>query len=195
MEVLLTFMLITVHVLFPYTSVSTSSADTLSQQHQNVPSQGNSPSNDTYCDYPGVCGPNANCDLNQSPACVCLDGFTPKSPSGFDSMDYTQGCVRNKALNCTTDVFVKYAVLHEPSGTYSLLNQSLGEEGCKEKCLSNCSCMGYFTTGISGCKLWSGDLFDIRVINEGGQDLYFRMPASEEGMCSSSFNLPLVIID
>ena len=179
-------MLISVHVLFLYTSVSTS-ADTLSQQHQNVQSQGNSPSgilkNDTHSDYLGVCGPNGNCDLNQSPACVCLDGFTPESPSGFDSMDYTQGCVRKKALNCTADVFVKYDVFQEPSGTYSLLNQSLGEEGCKEKCLSNCSCMAYT---MGSCKLSSGDLYDVRVIKEGGQDLYIRMPASEEGMSSSS---------
>lgn len=133
----------------------------------------------TYCDISGVCGPNGNCDLNTSPACVCLNGFTAKSPSGWDSMVYTQGCVRNKPLNCSTDGFVKYSVFKEPNGTY-WSSQSLTDQDCKGRCLRNCSCVAY-TTG-SGCKLWSGNLFNVRVIAEGGQDLYIRMAASELGV-------------
>ncbi|RDX61597.1 G-type lectin S-receptor-like serine/threonine-protein kinase SD1-1, partial [Mucuna pruriens] len=186
MDMLAFLTLITFHVLFPSTV-----SDTLSRRvtittvgkNQNVQAEGTSPSginDDSYCSYHRVCGSNGNCDLNRAPACVCIEGFTPKSQSGWDSMDYTQGCVRKKALNCTTDGFVKYGVFQEPSGTYFLLNQSLGEDGCKERCFSNCSCVAYTTTG-SGCKLWSGDLFDVRVINGGGKDLYIRMPASEIG--------------
>ncbi|XP_057728587.1 G-type lectin S-receptor-like serine/threonine-protein kinase SD1-1 [Arachis stenosperma] len=33
---------------------------------------------------------------------------------------------------------------------------------------------------VGGCKLWNGDLFDVRLLKQGGQDLYIRMPASEE---------------
>ncbi|TKY49016.1 G-type lectin S-receptor serine/threonine-protein kinase SD1-1 [Spatholobus suberectus] len=179
MDMFVTLTLISFHLLFPSTV-----AETLLQrmvlettENQDVPARGIK--DDSYCSYHRVCGANGNCDLTRAPACVCLEGFTPKSLSGWDSMDYTQGCVRNKALNCTTDDFVKYGVFQEPSGTYIWLNQSLGDGGCKERCMRNCSCVAYTTD--SGCKLWTGHLFDVRVIKGGEQDFYIRMPASELG--------------
>ncbi|QHO31599.1 hypothetical protein HN51_019782 [Arachis hypogaea] len=134
----------------------------------------------SYCDYPGICGPNENCDVNKAQACECLDGFTPRSLTAFGSLDLTQGCVRKKPLDCSTDVFVTYPVLQEPTGNgtyYSVLDQSLG---CKENCKSNCSCMAAYTTGSGGCKFWSADLSDIRVIQGGHQYLYIRMPAFDQ---------------
>ncbi|MED6111859.1 hypothetical protein PIB30_056218 [Stylosanthes scabra] len=129
----------------------------------------------TICDqYSRVCGPNGNCD--EAKTCVCLDGFTPKSPTDYAYyLNFTQGCVRNTPLNCNTDVFVRYSSLTEPSGGYSLSNQ----EDCMGKCKSNCSCMAYEVIG-GGCKFWNGDLFDVRLVKQGGQDLYIRMAASEE---------------
>ncbi|GLT64173.1 hypothetical protein SLA2020_366810 [Shorea laevis] len=54
---------------------------------------------------------------------------------------------------------------------------------CRVKCLNNCSCMAYTNSNISGegsgCALWFGELLDIRKFDEGGQDLYIRMDASE----------------
>ncbi|KAL4293350.1 hypothetical protein HN51_043836 [Arachis hypogaea] len=153
----------------------------LTEESQNDSVSSSSGGNESYCDFPGICGPNGNCDVNKPLACGCLDGFTPKSPTAFDSLDYTHGCVRKKPLNCSTDVFVAYAVFQEPTGTsyyHSFFNQSSEAEGCKEKCKSNCSCMAAYTEIGSGeCKLWSGDLFDVRVIQEGRQYLYIRMPA------------------
>ncbi|MED6167510.1 hypothetical protein PIB30_003482 [Stylosanthes scabra] len=124
--------------------------------------------------YSRVCGPNGNCDETQT--CMCLDGFTPKSPNEFAYMNSRQGCVRNKPLNCNTDVFVRYSSLKDPSGGYSLPNQ----EDCMAKCKSNCSCMAYKVVLGGGCKLWNGDLFDAVLVKQGGQDFYIRMPASEE---------------
>lgn len=185
----MTLVLISFHpIVFPYTSVLAASSDY---------NRSGVMIDDSYCSYHKVCGANGNCDLNKAPACVCLEGFTPKSPSGSDSLDYTQGCVRQKALNCTTDVFFKYGVFQLPSGTYSLLNQSLAEEDCKERCFSNCSCVAYSytTTGVGiSCQLWTGDLFDVRVIKEGGKVLYIRMPALELSMSSSSCSQLLVVI-
>ncbi|XLS68770.1 hypothetical protein HN51_019793 [Arachis hypogaea] len=173
MEVLLSLILFNLHLLllvllpFTYTSVSADSSSGLK--------------NDTMCDYYRFCGANGNCDLTNPKLCVCLDGFTPKDPTSYDSSDFKMGCVKNKAWNCSTDVFVGYSVLHEPNGTSSLLNQqSLGGEDCKGKCSSDCSCMAYTIIG-SGCKLWSGDLFDVRFVKEGGQGIYIRTPASDKG--------------
>ncbi|GKV42590.1 hypothetical protein SLEP1_g49973 [Rubroshorea leprosula] len=53
-----------------------------------------------YCDQYGLCGAYGNCDSTQSPACQCFPGFKPKSPDGWSSGDWSQGCVRNKPLNC-----------------------------------------------------------------------------------------------
>ncbi|MED6113691.1 hypothetical protein PIB30_073141 [Stylosanthes scabra] len=39
--------------------------------------------------------------------------------------------------------------------------------------------MAYEVIG-GGYKFWNGDLFDVRLVKQGGQDLYIRMPASKE---------------
>ncbi|RWR88167.1 S-locus glycoprotein [Cinnamomum micranthum f. kanehirae] len=54
---------------------------------------------------------------------------------------------------------------------------------CKEECLKNCSCTAYATANVSGegggCVLWYGNLTDVKVYSDQGQDLYIRVAASE----------------
>ncbi|XP_020963809.1 G-type lectin S-receptor-like serine/threonine-protein kinase SD1-1 [Arachis ipaensis] len=63
------------------------------------------------------------------------------------------------------------------------LNQSMNLVDCRDKCLRNCSCVAYANSDIrgegSGCALWFGDLNDLRILPDAGQDLYIRVPASE----------------
>ncbi|KAF7822815.1 G-type lectin S-receptor-like serine/threonine-protein kinase [Senna tora] len=139
-----------------------------------------------YCDNYGLCGPNGNCVINDSPVCQCLRGFTPKSPQHWNSVDWSDGCVRNKALNCSEklkDGFVKFEGMKVPDTTHTWLDVSMNLEQCRDKCLSNCSCMAYTNSDVrgtgSGCVLWFGDLIDMRQYGSGGQDLYIRMTASE----------------
>ncbi|KAJ7948532.1 receptor kinase 3 [Quillaja saponaria] len=136
-----------------------------------------------YCDRYGACGPNGNCNGNSSPNCECLRGFQSKFPERWNTMDYSEGCVRRKPLNCKNDGFVRYVDLKVPDTTYSWLNQTMALKECREKCLKNCSCTAYTNSDIreggSGCALWFGDLNDIIVQPAGGQDLYIRVPASE----------------
>ncbi len=51
--------------------------------------------------------------------------------------------------------------------------------------MKNCSCTAYSNLDIrgegSGCLVWFGNLVDITVMTEGGQDFYVRMAASEIG--------------
>ena len=84
-----------------------------------------------------------------------------------------------------------------PDTTYSWVNGSMNLNECRAKCLNNCSCTAYANSNIinggSGCAMWFGDLIDIRQIaaNEHGaymQDVYIRIPASEQG------NRPMVFI-
>uniref|UniRef100_A0A2C9W6L4 non-specific serine/threonine protein kinase n=1 Tax=Manihot esculenta TaxID=3983 RepID=A0A2C9W6L4_MANES len=119
-----------------------------------------------YCDSYGLCGAYGNCIITDSPVCQCLKGFNPKSPDQWNSGDWSQGCVRNKSLNCQDgDGFIKYTELKLPDTEYSWVNKSMSLEECRGKC--------------SGCALWFNDLIDNRQIPSGGQDLYIRMSASE----------------
>ncbi|XP_043811028.1 G-type lectin S-receptor-like serine/threonine-protein kinase At4g27290 [Manihot esculenta] len=137
-----------------------------------------------YCDSYGLCGAYGNCIITDSPVCQCLKGFNPKSPDQWNSGAWSQGCVRNKSLNCQDgDGFIKYTELKLPDTKYSWVNKSMSLEECRGKCLNNCNCTAYsvfdIRNGGSGCALWFNDLIDIRQIPSGGQDLYIRMSASE----------------
>ncbi|TKY49014.1 G-type lectin S-receptor serine/threonine-protein kinase [Spatholobus suberectus] len=137
-----------------------------------------------FCDKYGACGPNGKCDQGELPAfCDCLKGFKPKSPVEWSGMKYSQGCVRDGAWECRNDGFSKYVGMKVPDTEFSWLNQNMSSLECREKCLRNCSCAAYANSDIreggSGCAMWFGDLMDLRVQPDAGQDLYVRVPASE----------------
>ncbi|BAT89392.1 hypothetical protein LR48_Vigan08g030300 [Vigna angularis] len=148
------------------------------------------------CDNYDSCGPNGLCVRTQSQPCNCLKGFSPKSPQNWNSSDWKEGCERNKALNCSSDVFVLFKGLKVPATTDTWLNKSIGLKECKVKCLKDCSCMAYTNSDIrnggSGCVLWFGDLIDMKQIETGGQDLYIRMNASEAEPGPSKHTLTIV---
>ncbi|KAI5420087.1 hypothetical protein KIW84_044038 [Lathyrus oleraceus] len=138
------------------------------------------------CDFYGTCGAYGTCIITGSQICNCLSGFSPKSPVAWNSSDWTQGCVRNKLLNCTNklkDGFVKVEGVKVPDCTHSWVDETISLDECRVKCLNNCSCMAYTNSNItgkgSGCVMWFGDLIDIREFKDDGQDLYIRMDASE----------------
>ncbi|KAK0599838.1 hypothetical protein LWI29_009103 [Acer saccharum] len=135
------------------------------------------------CDNYGICGAYGNCIITQSPNCQCLEGFKPKS-TGYG--DWSEGCVRNKALNYSRlDAFIKFNQLKLPDTTNSWVNKSMNLEQCRVKCLENSSCMAYSNLDIrgggSGCAIWFGDLIDIKHSSNYVQDLFIRMSASELG--------------
>nr|KYP35754.1 Putative serine/threonine-protein kinase receptor [Cajanus cajan] len=139
-----------------------------------------------FCDTYSLCGPYGYCVSTQSQSCQCLKGFSPKSPERWNSSDWSQGCVRNKPLRCKdklTEGFVKFKGLKVPDTTSTWLDESIGLEECRVKCLNNCSCMAFTNSDIrgggSGCAMWFGELVDMKMYVIGGQDLYIRMDASE----------------
>lgn len=133
-----------------------------------------------YCDEYGVCGPNSNCNMSMLPHCQCLNGFSPVS------QDFSQGCLRNKSLECgDKDGFKKLSGLKLPDTTLSWVDPKMDIEECRETCLKNCSCTAYTFSDIrgsgSGCAIWFEELMDIRHFPDGGQDLFIRMALSELG--------------
>ncbi|KAI4367177.1 hypothetical protein MLD38_022943 [Melastoma candidum] len=144
-----------------------------------------------HCDTFGLCGANGECNIANSPSCGCLPGFVPKYRVDWDTGDWSKGCVRRKKLSCEddgggrSDKFAKLTGLKVPDTREAWFDTTMTLAECQSACLKNCSCTAYTNLDIrgpgSGCLMWFGDLFDIRVLNENGQELYVRMAASEFG--------------
>lgn len=141
------------------------------------------------CDRYALCGAYGSCNINNSPSCGCLEGFTPKSPSEWSSGDWSGGCVRKNQLECGKgDGFLKVQSIKLPDTRNSWFNTSMELEECKKRCLNNCSCIAYsnidIRSGGSGCLIWFDELLDIREYIQEGQDLYIKMSASSLSMHS-----------
>ncbi|KAJ8628145.1 hypothetical protein MRB53_021452 [Persea americana] len=138
------------------------------------------------CDRYANCGAYGSCDPNRVVECECLNGFEPKTPSEWKLRDWSGGCVRRRSLDCDgkRDVFLRleHAKLL-PDTSSSRVEPGLNLEACKEECLKNCNCTAYASADISegdrSCLMWHGDLVDLRVYSDGGQDIYTRVAASE----------------
>ncbi|KAK4573987.1 hypothetical protein RGQ29_031783 [Quercus rubra] len=140
------------------------------------------------CDTYNLCGVYGNCIIGESPICQCIQGFKPKSEEPWNPEEWSKGCVRSTQLSCQDKEkigFVKFVGYKLPDTTYTWVNQSTNLEECRIKCLNNCACMAYSNSDIrdggSGCVIWLGDLIDIKpTAANNSQDLYIRMPASEQ---------------
>ena len=146
------------------------------------------------CDSYALCGAYSTCNIHRSPRCGCMKGFVPKFPYQWDTMDWSNGCVRKTSLDCQKgDGFAKYSGVKLPDTRNSWFNESMNLKECASLCLRNCSCSAYTNSDIkgggSGCLLWFGDLIDVKEFTENGQDFYIRMAASELGM-SFIYSLP-----
>ncbi|XP_029124552.1 G-type lectin S-receptor-like serine/threonine-protein kinase At4g27290, partial [Cajanus cajan] len=138
-----------------------------------------------YCDHYGVCGANSFCSSTASPMCECLKGYKPMSPEKWNSINWTQGCGLKHQLTCMNDGFASVDGLKVPDTTNTSVDETIDLEKCRKKCLKDCSCMAYTNSNISGagsgCVMWFGDLFDIKLYpaSGSGQRLYIRLHPSE----------------
>ncbi|XP_059456161.1 G-type lectin S-receptor-like serine/threonine-protein kinase At4g27290 isoform X2 [Corylus avellana] len=156
------------------------------------------------CESYGLCGAYATCNMNRSPVCSCLEGFLPKSPKYWDSIDWSDGCVRTTPLECNDgDGFLKHTGVKLPDTSSCWYNKSMSLKECEGMCLKNCNCTAYASLDVrgggSGCVLWFGSLIDTREYSEGGQDLYLRMAISElehleKKRCSDKQKLVAIIV-
>ena len=138
------------------------------------------------CENYAYCGAYATCNANSSPECACLEGFVSKSPKDWNSVDWSDGCVRRTQLECNDgDGFLKYTGVKLPDTSSSWFNMTMSLKECEGLCKKNCSCTAYSNLDVrgkgSGCLLWFGNLNDMRVFSQGGQDIYIRLANSELG--------------
>ncbi|KAI3769214.1 hypothetical protein L6452_00314 [Arctium lappa] len=148
------------------------------------------PETDT-CDRYAVCGSFGSCNIDNSPACECLNGFEPTAREQWAVADWSQGCRYKTPLDCRPgEGFKRYTNLKLPDTQWSRFNLTMNQEECERVCKSDCSCTAYTSVNISGpgsgCLLWFGDLIDIRKFAENGEDLYVRLPPSELDLVENS---------
>ncbi|WCJ23490.1 G-type lectin S-receptor-like serine/threonine-protein kinase At4g27290 [Euphorbia peplus] len=151
------------------------------------------------CDSYGLCGVDGICIINELPVCQCLKGFSPRSLQGWSLMDWSQGCLRNKPLNCDKgDAFRTYDRLKLPDPSHSWVSKTMNIRECKAKCLQNCSCMAYsyanFTGQGSGCTIWFNDLVDFRQFQDGAQHLYIRLSSSEIDQTKPTIKIAAIVV-
>ncbi|CAJ2645353.1 G-type lectin S-receptor-like serine/threonine-protein kinase At4g27290 isoform X2 [Trifolium pratense] len=139
------------------------------------------------CDSYATCGSNSVCNMNGNvPRCECLKGYVPKFPEQWNISYWSSGCVpkiNSVCGNNKTSGFLKYREMKLPDTSSSWYNKTMNLVECQKVCMKNCSCAAYTNVDIrnggSGCLLWFGDLVDMRVFSQWGQDLYIRVPSSE----------------
>ncbi|GLT56881.1 hypothetical protein SLA2020_298950 [Shorea laevis] len=135
------------------------------------------------CQHYAFCGKFANCNINKSPVCSCLEGYLPKSPVDWNLGNWSDGCVRYTPSDCEKDVFLKHTGLKWPDTSNSTVNMKMNLKECEQMCLTNCSCTAYTDADVrfggSGCLMWFADLIDIQDLTPEGQDLYIRLAPSD----------------
>ncbi|KAK1440443.1 hypothetical protein QVD17_06270 [Tagetes erecta] len=142
------------------------------------------------CDAYGTCGSYGVCSIDViQQSCSCLDEkrFVPRDKRSWDANDWSGGCIRRIPLDCKkgSDGFVKYSVSKLPETASSWFNMNTSLEGCKAKCLNNCTCIAYANPDatLQGCVLWFNDLIDIRLYSPSNinkaTDIFIRMASSE----------------
>ncbi|KAJ0764180.1 putative protein kinase RLK-Pelle-DLSV family [Helianthus annuus] len=145
------------------------------------------------CDDYGVCGPHGICSINAYNICGCLKGFELKNPQEMPQDNWSSGCRRIRPLDCAPDEgFMKFSSLKLPDTQNAVYDNHMSLQECEVACKSNCSCTAYanpnMTEGAVGCLLWFGDLIDLRVYSQNGQDLYVRLAATELLVNSTTSN-------
>ncbi|KAK6934352.1 Bulb-type lectin domain [Dillenia turbinata] len=143
------------------------------------------------CGNYGICGFNALCRSQDSSICQCLQGFTPKVPQKWKSLDWSEGCVRVTNLSCgAEDKFLSLEQINLPDLSHYQMGYGMPFDECRSKCQNICSCTAFAILDIVGqesrCLHWFGDLIDLKKDNENESVLYIKVPASEIGFDSNS---------
>ncbi|KQK14050.1 receptor-like serine/threonine-protein kinase SD1-8 [Brachypodium distachyon] len=143
------------------------------------------------CDGYRACGPYGVCSVAHSPPmCGCTAGFRPRFPKEWALRDGSGGCARQTEINCSSgagaggDGFEALSNMKLPESANATVDRTLSLEECRERCLGDCACRAYANANVStpggkGCFMWTGDLLDMRQFENGGQDLFVRLAASD----------------
>ncbi|XP_028796139.1 G-type lectin S-receptor-like serine/threonine-protein kinase At4g03230 [Neltuma alba] len=122
---------------------------------------------DSKCKIHNVCGNFGSCNINSSPICRCLPGFTSKS-QGENQVPSSEsgGCFRKPTScgqNTTTFIHLEKVKVRKPDKKVNAAN----ETECRSKCLNGCPpCTAYSYDASTNaysrmsipCSIWTSDL-------------------------------------
>ncbi|KAL0748031.1 hypothetical protein Bca101_030033 [Brassica carinata] len=140
------------------------------------------------CDIYDTCGPFGLCLRTNTPKCICMKGFVPKSDEEWRQGNRTSGCVRHTQLSCQANSSTKaqgkeadifYHMKHVKTPDMYQFATLLNAEQCHQGCLDNCSCTAFaYISGI-GCLVWNRELVDTVQFSSDGESLSLRLASSE----------------
>uniref|UniRef100_A0A2N9EM92 non-specific serine/threonine protein kinase n=1 Tax=Fagus sylvatica TaxID=28930 RepID=A0A2N9EM92_FAGSY len=107
------------------------------------------------CENYAYCGAYATCNANSSPECACLEGFVSKSPKDWNSVDWSDGCVRRTQLECNDgDGFLKYTGVKLPDTSSSWFNMTMSLKECEGLCNEKLFLHSIFKFRYQGNRKW-----------------------------------------
>ncbi|KAL5581845.1 hypothetical protein UlMin_014287 [Ulmus minor] len=130
------------------------------------------------------CGNFASCNSENRMMCKCLPGFEPKSPTDWNSGDFSKGCSRKRVLDCKEDKADDFLHLTKIKVEKGEKVDAEDVEECRNKCLGDCcEAYSFMTNRYStepGCWIWVDELFNIQeyVLDESG-DINVRVVTSD----------------
>ncbi|RWW80644.1 hypothetical protein BHE74_00011004 [Ensete ventricosum] len=154
------------------------------------------------CEVYGKCGVYGTCsDDGTTTTCGCLQGFEPRSSAEWGVSNWTGGCVRKTPLDCRLNSSSNENGFFTLPGVklpdHSDWASTIGSEsGCREACLSNCSCRAYaYAASDIGCLSWGHDLIDIYQFEfpQDGYDLHVKLAASDLDASSNKTKLRVIV--
>ncbi|MCO5563354.1 hypothetical protein L7F22_016995 [Adiantum nelumboides] len=140
------------------------------------------------CQVLRLCGQNSICNSNNQPNCACpAQGFRAVNQLEWDQQAFFHGCERKSPLNCSSthesdDGFfpITQTSFNDWSFTSSMAIADLQQ--CKDLCLANCSCNGFFFDGdgAGNCSLFTNPLYDGTLSSSSlSGSFYLRVAATD----------------
>ncbi|XP_010489461.1 PREDICTED: G-type lectin S-receptor-like serine/threonine-protein kinase At2g19130 [Camelina sativa] len=144
------------------------------------------------CQVYKYCGSFGICTEKAEPFCRCPQGFRPQSQKDWDLEDYSAGCVRNTALQCSPgDVNQFFPIRNMKVANHSKVLTQTSLSICASTCQRDCSCKAYaHDEGSNQCLIWAKDVFNLQQLEEDNSDqgntFYLRLAPSDIPNGSSS---------
>ncbi|XP_062087389.1 G-type lectin S-receptor-like serine/threonine-protein kinase B120 [Humulus lupulus] len=163
------------------------------------------PAETNDCEHYNKCGEFGVCSSWESVKCRCMEGYQPTSREEWNKGNWSSGCTRKTPLRCQKsingtegdgeeDEFTaqRWVKLPDFADLVRLLPPSAA--GCKDECLTNCSCIAYaFVDGI-GCLVWTETLLDVQHFQRGGATLNIRLAHSDLGERSKKSTTLIIVL-
>ncbi|KAH7426668.1 hypothetical protein KP509_10G011300 [Ceratopteris richardii] len=147
------------------------------------------------CQVTRLCGQYSLCNQASQPTCLCPEqGFRPVNQLEWDQQAYFHGCERKTPISCnkTVESSDGFLQMNQTSFTWTFTSSltSTDLQTCKELCLVNCSCNGfYFSNDVEGnCSLFSDPLYDGTVSSSSARGIFYLRVASIDLVSAANKN-------